>query len=231
MYDPERVLALVDDNLLGVLLFGGLSFGCLFVYFYETARLGFRDRCAPLTLLAVGVFIAHDANFVVNFDDWFHTYDHWLLKGFWAALVLTTCVELVFLSQIIRFGREEMAPRLSQPMWTLACLGGVVACIAGWGLLKETIDDPLYLVSFLLTITWCLPAISALYLRRGVRRGLSVLQLAMYCGMALGYVMLTVVVFEFDSFWWIAVCTVTLVWGALMLAAVARAPAWTAPER
>jgi uncharacterized membrane protein len=226
MYDASEVLQRIDDHLALVLIFGGLSFGCLFVYFYETARLGFAHRCAPMTLLAVSVFVVHDGNFVINFDDWFNGYDHWLFKGFWAALVVTTCFELVFLWTIIKFGREEMAPRLSQRDFTFACLGGVVAAAAGWAAFKESIDDPLYLISFMLTIFWCLPSISTLYMRRGVRRGMSVRQLWAYCGMTLGYVLLTIVVFQFHAFWWIALCTVTLGWGVGMLLAVSRAPSW-----
>lgn len=226
MYEPAEVFQQIDDNLALVLLFGGLSFGCLFVYFWETARLGFLHRCAPMTLMAASVFIAHDGNFVANFGDWWNTYDHWLFKGFWAALVVTTCFELVFLYAIVRFGREEMAPGLSQRQFTLACIGGVVAAIAGWGLFKANFDDPLYLVSFMLTITWCLPSISSLLLRRGVRRGMSVRQLRAYCGMALGYVLLTTIVFEFREFWFLAVCALTLGWGLLALWAVGRAPEW-----
>jgi hypothetical protein len=226
MYDASEVLQRIDDHLALVLVFGGLSFGCLFVYFYETARLGFAHRCAPMTLLAVSVFVVHDGNFVINFSDWFNKYDHWLFKGFWAALVLTTCFELVFLWTIIKFGREEMAPRLSQRQFTLACLGGVVVAAVAWAAFKVNIDDPLYLISFMLTIFWCLPSITTLYMRRGVRRGMSVRQLWAYCGMTLGYVLLTIVVFQFHAFWWIALCAVTLGWGGLMLWAVSRAPAW-----
>ena len=230
MYEPSEIFRQIDDNLALVLIFGGLSFGCLFVYFYETARLGVLHRCAPMTLIAASVFIAHDGNFVINFDDWFNTYDHWLFKGFWAALVVTTCFELFFLRTIIRYGREEMAPNLSQRDFTLACLGGVGAAIVAWAAFKESVNDPLYLISFMLTIFWCLPSISALYMRRGVRRGMSVRQLWAYCGMTLGYVLLTIVVFEFHALWWIALCALTLGWGVLMLWAVSRAPAWE-PER
>jgi hypothetical protein len=236
VYDAHEVLRLVDDHTVLVLLFGGLSFGCLFVYFIETARLGFRHRAAPMTLTAVAAFIAHDGNFVLNFDDWFDRYDHWLLQGFWLALVATTCFELVFFSLIVRHGREELAPRLSQPQFTGACVGALAAGIALWAVFKASVDDPLYLTTFMLTITWCLPSLTTLYLRRGVRRGISVRQLVAYWGMTLGYVLLTIVVFEFRSFWWIALCAVTLAWGAALAWAVSRAPAWepepdSAPRR
>ena len=229
MYDPHEVLRLVDQRTALVLLFGGLSFGCLFVYFIETARLGFRHQVAPMTLTAVTAFIAHDGNFVVNFDDWFHKYDHWLLKGFWLALVVTTCFELVFLRAIVRFGREELAPGSSQQQFTAVCMGALIAGMALWSVFKASIDDPLYLTTFMLTIAWCLPSSTALFLRRGIRRGISVRQLQAYWGMALGYVLLTIVVFEFRTFWWIALCTVTLAWGAVLAWAVSRAPAWEPP--
>jgi len=226
VYDPHEVLRLVDERTALVLLFGGLSFGCLFVYFIETARLGFRHRVAPMTLTAVTAFVAHDGNFVLNVDDWFSTYDHWLLKGFWLALVITTCLELVFLATIIRYGREEMAPHLSQPQFITVSMGALVAAVSLWAVFKANVDDPLYLTTFLLTITWCLPSLTALHLRRGVRRGMSVRQLVAYCGMTLGYVLLTIVVFEFRSFWWIALCAVTLAWGVAITWSVSRAPAW-----
>lgn len=152
-----------------------------------------------------------------------------MLKGFWLALLITTCFELVFLATIIRFGREEIAPHLSQPQFTAVCIGALVVAVALWAVFKANVDDPLYLTTFLLTITWCLPSLTALHLRRGVRRGMSVRQLVAYCGMALGYVLLTIVVFEFHSFWWIALCVVTLAWGAVVAWAVSRSPAWEPP--
>lgn len=226
MYDAHHVLSLIDDHTLLVLLFGGLSFGCLFVYYGETARLGARHGVAPMTLTAVATFMPHDGNFVLNFDDWFSGYDHWLLQGFWLALVITTGMEVLFLSQVIRNGREEMAPHLTQPQFTGVCLGGMVAGAALWAVLKANIDDPLYLTTFMLTITWCLPSMTTLYLRRGIRRGISVRQIAAYWGMALGYVLLTTIVFEFREGWYLVLCGLTLAWGAGLGALVARAPAW-----
>lgn len=226
MYDAHHVLRLIDDHTLLVLLFGGLSFGCLFVYYGETARLGARHRVAPMTLTAVAAFMPHDGNFVLNYDDWFHGYDHWLLKGFWLALVITTAMEGLFLSQVIRFGREEVAPHLSQPQFMGLCLGSVAGGSALWAVLKANVDDPLYLTTFMLTITWCLPSMTTLYLRRGVRRGISVRQVGAYWGMALGYILLTTVVLDFREAWWLVLCGVTLVWGAALGGLVARAPAW-----
>jgi hypothetical protein len=225
MYDAHEVLRLVDDRTVLVLLFGGLSFGSLFVYFGETMRLGFADRVAPMTLLATTTFVAHDGNFVLNFDDWFNGYDHWLLKGFWLALVITTGIELVFLWTITRFGREEIAPGLSQQQFTIACGLALVAAVSLWAVFKTSVDDPLYLTSFMLTIAWCLPSATTLYLRRGARRGLSTRQAAGYWFMALGDVLLTIVVFEFHDFWWIAMCAVILIWGAVMWRLIARLPA------
>ncbi len=230
MYDPNEVLRLVDDNVALVLAFGGLSFGALGVYYYEMATLGFRHRVAPLTLVAVTTFFPHDANFVLNFEDWFSTYDHWLLKGFWAALVVTSLLELVFVAAIVRHGREEMAPGLSQRGFELYCAGAMVAGICLWAVLKVNIDDPLYLTTFMLTITWCLPSMTVLHLRRDERRGFSTRQLVAYLLMALGYVLLTVVVFEFRDVWWLVVCALTLVWGAGLAWSVSRSPAFD-PDR
>lgn len=226
MYDAHHVLSLIDDHTLLVLLFGGLSFGCLFVYYGETARLGARHRVAPMTLTAVAAFMPHDGNFVLNYRDWFDGYDHWLLKGFWLALVITTAMEGLFLSQIIRFGREEIAPHLSQPQFMGLCFGSVAGGIALWAVLKANVDDPLYLTTFMLTITWCLPSMTTLYLRRGVRRGISVRQVGAYWGMALGYILLTTIVLDFREAWWLVLCGVTLAWGAALGVLVARAPDW-----
>src|SRR5262249_32370640 len=143
---------------------------------------------------------------------WFNTYDHWLLKGFWLALVITTCVEFVFLTAIVRYGREEVAPHLTQQQWQAMCGVALIGGIALWSVVKANIDDPLYLTTFLLTITWCLPSTTALYLRRGIRRGISMRQVVSYWFMALGYILLTTIVFEFHEFWWIALCVLTQAW-------------------
>ena len=65
-----------------------------------------------MPLICTVFYLVHDASFVYRFDEWFNTYDHWYVKLFWAALVLTVAFELVFLSQFIRYGRKELAPNV-----------------------------------------------------------------------------------------------------------------------
>ncbi|MGV0735086.1 hypothetical protein ABQF35_04875 [Mycobacterium syngnathidarum] len=227
MYDAVEVLHHADEKVALTLVFGAIAFGSMFVWYYQAVRLAFRDRCTPWTPIALGFFIVHDGSYLLRFDDWFTIYDHWLLKGLWVVLIFTESLNIALLVAVFRFGREESAPHLSQQQWAVACIFGIVAWATGWGLIKSALEDPLFQISFLLTLTWLLPSYTSLLARRGTRRGLSVSMFLAYTGIAIGFALLSIVVFEFHSFWWIGTVAVTIAWGLWMLRAVSYAPTYT----
>ena len=191
MYDPIAVLAQVTDHAALVVALGGLALLCNWYYFFECARLARRDRCAPMSLWATTVFIGHDGSYLLFFNDWFHGYDHWFPKLFWVGLIITFSFEVTFFVQTVRFGREELGPRLSQAQWTAYCLGALATGVIFFAVVKDSLDDPLYLMTFLVTYGMCAPATLALMMRRGTRRGVGAKQMWAYAGIGVGYLALT----------------------------------------
>jgi hypothetical protein len=228
MYDAREVLDRVSDNTVLVLILGGLTLVANYVLFIEWARLAKRDRCSISTLTCVTLLAAHDGSYVLNYDKWFNTYDHWLLELFWVALILTFAWECYFFWQLVKYGREEMAPQLSQRGFTIYCLAAAAAAAVVWGGLKAIIDDPLYAVSFLFTITIVLPASFQLMMRRQSRRGQSMLAICSWLGVGVFYTALTVGVYDITEVWYLLLAALTLAWGIVWILAFQRQPAWSA---
>jgi len=132
-----------------------------------------------------------DGSYLLYFDDWFNGCDHWFPKPFWVGLIVTFSFEVTFFVQTVRFGREELGPRLSQAQGTAYCLGALATGIVFWAAAKDSLDDPLYLMTFLVTYGMCAPATLALMIRRGTRRGVGVWQMSAYAGIGVGYLALT----------------------------------------
>lgn len=175
-YDPWDALAAIDDHTVAVLAFFSVVAVATFTYLVSSFRTAYRDRAYSCALPAVGWFAVHDLGFVLQHDLWFDTYDHWWVKAWWVALVATSLIELALVGLVIRYGHAELAPHLPRQLFAL----GVVAAVAGmavlWLLVKRSIDDELYLISFPITAFWAVPFGTALMLRRRSRRGQTVLQ-------------------------------------------------------
>jgi hypothetical protein len=191
VYDTTAVLAQVDKHVVAFLALGAIALLCNWYYFFECARLAHRDRCAPMALWATTAFIGHDGSYLLNFDRWFHHYTHWFPKLFWVGLIVTFSFECIFFVQTIRFGRKELAPRLSQPQWTWYCIGALAIGVAFWTITKSYLDDPIYLMTFLVTFGMCAPATIPFMIRRGDRTGTGTRQLWAYLGIGVAYVALT----------------------------------------
>jgi hypothetical protein len=175
-YDPEQALASIDDHTGVVLGFFAVVATFTFIYLVASFRLARRDQAYSCALPAVGWFAVHDLGFVLQYDRWFHTYDHWWVKSWWCALVFTSMIEFALVGLVIRYGHTELAPHLPRKLFTAGVLGVMVGITAVWALVKHAMDDELYLISFPITAFWAVPFGMALALRRRSRRGQSPLQ-------------------------------------------------------
>lgn len=206
MYDPVAVLAAVDQHAVPVLLIAGCALLGNAVYYFESLRLGFRERTYTMPLAGLYFFIPHDMSYVLLCHQWFAVYDHWFLKLFWGALVLTSISAWVFLWQFLRYGQREWMPGVSRAMFVALTLGGLVLSTGVWIAVKSVLHDELYLFAFGLTAFWCAPFGMALMLRRGTR-------VAQSLTMWIGYTAIPV-------FFWLA--------AALYLGPLFRSPGWLA---
>ena len=228
MYDPQVVLDGVDAHVVPFLLLSTISFAGLILWYSEAIRIGERDRSFSMPPVITMVWLAHDATLVAHWSDWFGgPYDHWLMKLYWVAMVCTSAVEVLFVIQLLRFGRKELAPNVSQAFFTVAVLAAQAGTIVIWLSLKRIIADDLFQVTFALTAAMFPPFGMALLLRRGSRRGQTVRMWVGFTIAPAGWFLASIIAFgpPFRSAVWILLGIVTTAWGALTTLLVARAPA------
>lgn len=228
MYDPHVLLQGVDDHVVPFLLLSAISFAGLIVWYYEAITVAERDRSFSMPPVITMVWLAHDATLVAHYSDWFGgPYDHWLMQLYWVAMICTSAVEVWFVFQLLRFGRKELAPGLSQAAFTVAVLAALAGTVVIWLALKRVVADDLFQVTFALTAAMFPPFGMALLLRRGSRRGQTVRMWAGFTVAPTFWFLATVVAFgpPFRSAVWILLGVVTATWGALTTVLVARAPA------
>lgn len=175
-YDPRDALAAIDTHAPVILAFFAVAAVATFTYLVASFRLTIRDAAYSAALPAVGWFAVHDLGFVLQFDMWFQSYDHWWVKAWWCALLGTSLIEFALVAMIARFGWRELAPQLSRRTFTIGLVLILAAIAALWWLVKQALDDPLYLISFPITAFWAVPFSTVLILRGGTRRGQSITQ-------------------------------------------------------
>lgn len=175
-YDPNVALESIDDNTAVIIACFAVVAVATFTYLVQSFRLAFADRAYSCALPTVGWFAIHDLGFVLQYELWFDTYDHWWLKAWWVALIFTTLIEFALVAVVIKFGHAELAPHLPQRVFAAGVIAILLGITALWVLIKDSIDDELYLVSFPITAFWTMPFATALMLRRRSQRGQTPLQ-------------------------------------------------------
>ncbi|WP_182379299.1 hypothetical protein [Nocardioides sp. WS12] len=195
MYDELDVLQAINDHAIWACALGALAFLANWTYFYACVQGARRDRCSPMALWGTTIFIAHDGSFLVNAEHWWTDYDGvagaWMLPLFWCGLIVTFSFEAVFFSQTVRYGRNEYAPRLTQGQWTAYCVAALAVGIIFFAVAKAYLDDPIYLMTFLVTYAMCAPATFQAVARRGDSAGLSPLLTTTYLLIGVFFVGLT----------------------------------------
>lgn len=171
MYDTTAVLASIDANALPILLMCGLAMLCNYTWFIAAVRQGLRDRTTPIPLFCTLFWLVGDASMVMRYDLWFNVIDHWYVKLFWAALVLTVICELVFLSLTLRFGHREFAPSLSKNQFVTMILLGVAGMAVAFETVKGWAGDEIYINYFHFANLVGPMCGAAMVMRRGSRRG------------------------------------------------------------
>jgi hypothetical protein len=150
VYDTKEVLASIDQNAVYILLLCGAAMAFNYIYFIDAARRGFRDKVYPFSVFSTLFWLSGDASVVLNYDLAFNVINHWYLKFFWVALCFTVMFELLYLSMILRFGRKEIAPELSQPQFVASVLGALVVMFFAYTFIKTRMGDTLVIDYFCL---------------------------------------------------------------------------------
>jgi hypothetical protein len=171
MYDPHEVLARISDNPWPIVVLCGIALAFNYAWYAEDIRVARRDRCYTMPPAVTLVYLAHDGSYLLLAGRWWGEYQHWFTQLFWVALVFTFAGEVVIFAQTLRYGRAELAPRLTQRGFVAVMLAGLVLTACVWAAVKSALGDDLYLLSFMALIFWAAPFGSALMLRRNRGRG------------------------------------------------------------
>jgi len=218
MYETQAVLQTVDRHVLPILVLCGLALIGNYILWIENLRLGFRDKTYSMPIGCLFFFLPHDATFIALYSHWFHDLNHWFAKLWWYGLCVTVCMELTFLVMLLKYGRKELAPRISQGLFTAIILLGLALCTIAWLVVKSTMDDDLFLVIFGVTVFWCAPFNMALMARRQSAVGQSQLAWLGFLMMPLFYYPATLLLSPgFRSPLWLALGAATVIGGIVNL--------------
>jgi hypothetical protein len=183
MYNPHEVLRQIDAHATGVLVLCGMAMAFNYAYFFDAVRKGFKDQAYPIPVFCTLFWLAGDSSMLFHYHLVFNVYDHWYLKCFWFALVLTVGWELMFLYMTLRFGRAELAQSWSQSQFTTLIAGGLALTLIAWYFIQGLIGDDLFINYFHLANFAGPPFAAALTLRRKSRAGTTPFIWLCYTGM------------------------------------------------
>lgn len=162
MYDMNMVLSAIDKNAIAILSLCAAAMICNYIFFIAGALRGFRDKVYPFSVFCTLFWLSGDGSVVLDYDFAFNQSGHWYVKAFWFALTMTVIFEILYFYMIIRFGREEIAPKMTQTQFSASMVGALIITFVSYRLIKENLNDPLFINYFNLAnmagpvFTWAL---------------------------------------------------------------------------
>jgi len=226
LYDVSTTFANVDTYMVHLLAFGALSLICNFIFFGTALRLGFKHRIYTVPVAATMIFIPHDFHYLLMWEKWFVVYDHWFMQLFFVGLIITNLMEFVFFYQLLKFGRKELLPTVSQSTFVSIMAATLAVSSVIWYGVKTVLADELWFFSFGWTIWFCLPFVIPLMLKRRSSIGQNSLMWWAYIGMALAW---WAAVYPLDpffqSFAWLGLGAVIVLWAFATIYIIRKMPA------
>lgn len=218
-YSTGEVLHNVDQHTGILIVLCALALVGNYLFWIENLRHGWRRETYTMPLPCIAFFLSHDLTFVASYDTWFHDIDHWFPKLWWFGLIASSLMEIAFLAMFLRFGRREIAPGLSQPVFVGATLVALAVTALAWLTIKSTMDDELYLTIFGFTVFWCGPWYLALTWRRQDPGGQTQLAWCAFLMMPIFYWPATMILSEdFRSVLWVGLGIATVLGGVANIA-------------
>lgn len=216
MYQTADVLRMVDQHRTIILLLCAFALTGNYIFWIENLRLGFRHKTYSMPIGCLLFFLPHDATFVAMYAHWFHDINHWFPELWWFGLCVTVGMELAFLVMLLKYGRAEIAPQVSQTLFACMVLLGLAVCTVVWLVVKSVMEDDLFLIIFAVTIFWCAPFNLALMARRNATAGQSQLAWTGYLMMPIFYYPATFILSPgFRTPLWVALGAVTIIGGVM----------------
>lgn len=174
MYDAQAALQAIDLYTVPILSCLAITVVFAFLYFVVAIRVALTQKVYVVPLIGAAVFFWHDLSFVLLYDTWFNVYDHWWVKLWWVALCGTVPLEAYMIWHVIRFGHQELWPSLPKSQYTALIIAATLGMGALWFVIKATIQDDLYFITFAVTAVWSVPFHTVLMARRQSRAGQSI---------------------------------------------------------
>ena len=224
MYDAFDLLQRIDDNAIPIMAGFGLAMVFQTIWMVDCLRVARVEKRYSMPLFCTFFWLAHDAGCVARFDDWFNGYDHWYLKLYWVGLLTAVVWELLYLSQVVAYGREELMPWASRPAFVAILAAGVVTSVVTWEFLKTGFTDPLYQASPVITqVSYPVFGLMMLVGRRSAI-GQTARMWWGFTGMCVAFVPTSVIFFGpyFQTWQYIASGVVAIVGGIVMALVVQR---------
>jgi len=176
VYDPTAVLAAFDAHkaFVNACLLFALPF--TFIYFLVGIRIAIRQQIYTVPYLGCALFVWHDGGFSALYYHWQDVYHwHWWLRRWEYSLMGTVALESFLIWQFIKYGRRELMPEVSPAFFGTLAVLGTLGIGTLWWLIKVTLADDLYLISFVITAAFpAIPFHTGMILRRKSRAGSSV---------------------------------------------------------
>ena len=215
MYDPNEVIARVNDPGIWLLMFTAIAWATGFVQIVQAFRCGRRDRVPAAPIGMTAFLLAHDGSFALRYDYWLRDVGTWYFTIFWVGMVVSVGIELLMVRQFLQFGHALVAPNL--PRWTFVSTYLLLQCFAFAGLwwVQSLLDDPLYLVSLAATqivaVVFLVPWILARGDARGQSRAFAWATVVGPGGLALGlFPALSPDLFDQEHYWLLVASLVAL---------------------
>ena len=173
-YDAHAALQTIDTNTMPIMACLLVTVVFVFVYFGIAFKMAIRQKVYVVPFIGSALFFWHDFTFVLMYDKWFHGYDHWWVKMWWYALCGSVAFELLMIWQVYRYGHKELWPNLSKRAFGSLIVLGTLGIGMMWALIKFSLDDDLFFITFAITAVFSVPFHTALMAKRQSRAGQSV---------------------------------------------------------
>ena len=174
MYDAQAALLAIDAHTAEIMSYLLITVAAAFLYFVIAVRMALKQKVYVVPFIGSAIFLWHDFSFVMLYDKWFKVYDHWWVKMWWFALVGTVIFEILMIVQVYQYGHKELWPRLSKPAFGWMLVFGTLGLGAMWLLVKVSLGDELFFITFVITAVFSVPLHTAIMSRRQSRAGQSV---------------------------------------------------------
>jgi hypothetical protein len=233
VYNARDLLSLIDQHRVPVLALCAVAMIGNYIFFIEAYRVSRREKIFTIPIFCTMFWFAHDLSFVYRYDLWWNQIDHWYVKAFWFALVLTVTFESIYLRQVVKYGGRELLPEASQAQWTALVGAGVIGAIVCWEAVKFVFDDDLYAGSFgIANLSYVLMG-TALAVHRRSMRGQTPMIWVGYLLLAVCWSTANFLFFgpAFRSPQWVALSAACVLGGIGLLYASVRWPAPSAARR